>query len=127
MKDALKDMLKAAVIALLQNYMYFRAHEATGVTAHGPFLIIAPHADDEVLGCGALVGRARDMGQEVHIVIVMDGETESPAGNMIEIRQKEAERAANVLGVGVQNLTFLHQPNGDAVSHIDAIEQGIAA
>ena len=36
-------------------------------------LVIAAHADDEVLGCGGTIARHSDMGDEVHIVILADG------------------------------------------------------
>lgn len=50
---------------------------------HGErLLIIAPHPDDETLGCGGLMSKARAAGAEVYIQFMTVGETEenSPKG-----------------------------------------------
>src|SRR3546814_8197602 len=36
-------------------------------------LVIAPHPDDEVLGCGGTIARLAAMGREVHVAIVTRG------------------------------------------------------
>ena len=58
-----------------------------------PALIIAPHALDEVLGCGGVIARHADEGREVRILILNgDG-----AGRDAE-RRGAAGRAAQLLG-----------------------------
>ena len=39
----------------------------------GPLLVIAPHPDDETLGCGGLIIRERLAGRLVRIVFLTDG------------------------------------------------------
>lgn len=53
-------------------------------------LVVAPHADDEVLGCGGLMARMSRLGLPVHVLIVNPEYTE---------RMGEALLAAEVLGV----------------------------
>jgi LmbE family N-acetylglucosaminyl deacetylase len=39
-------------------------------------LIVSPHPDDEVLGCGGLIKRVKDQGGEVHILFLTVGDTQ---------------------------------------------------
>jgi len=61
----------------------------------GPYLIVAPHPDDETFGMGGTIALAVQQGIQVVVVIVTDG---SQAGDR-QIRQSEAIAAANCLGV----------------------------
>ena len=36
-------------------------------------LVVAPHQDDETLGCGGLIARKRYEGLPVHVVFITDG------------------------------------------------------
>lgn len=40
----------------------------------GRWLVIAPHPDDEVLGCGGTIARVADDGGEVHVAVVTRGQ-----------------------------------------------------
>ncbi len=61
----------------------------------GPFLVFAPHPDDETFGMGGTIAAATDAGIEVNVAFVTDG---SCCGDPA-IRRKEAEAACNLLGV----------------------------
>tara|TARA_B100001741_G_C16321191_1_gene490513 strand:+ start:31 stop:702 length:672 start_codon:yes stop_codon:yes gene_type:complete len=50
-------------------------------------LIIAPHADDETLGCGGTILKHKDVGDEVHYLLI--SELEENKGN--EIKKKSYE------------------------------------
>ena len=55
-------------------------------------LIIAPHPDDEILGCGGLIGRVKQEGGKVYILIVTVGNTELYGGKSnVDARMKETE------------------------------------
>src|ERR1700722_2577564 len=69
----LKDGIRASAIWGLQNIFFLLARDATSLAAAGPFLVIAPHPDDESLGCGSFIARARRLGQRVRIIVVTDG------------------------------------------------------
>jgi N-acetylglucosamine malate deacetylase 1 len=79
-------------------------------------IVLAPHMDDEVLGCGGTMARHASAGSVVHVIFLTDGRRggggmKSPDGaamrtqEVVAIRKAEAQRAAQVLGVGT--LTFL--------------------
>lgn len=63
-------------------------------------LVFAPHADDEVLGCGATLQLLAARGTQVHVVVVTDGALGSASlcYNPAPLRQDEARQAAAVLG-----------------------------
>lgn len=66
-------------------------------------LVVAPHADDETIGCGGVIARHRAQGDEVHIAVVSDGDRGDPEGRYprdgyVELRRDECRRAARVLG-----------------------------
>jgi len=60
-------------------------------------LVLAPHPDDEVFGCGGAVAAHVRSGAAVHVVILTDG---AQHGNKA-VRIRESEAAADVLGYGV--------------------------
>lgn len=62
-------------------------------------LAIAPHPDDEVLGCGGTLARHADVGDEVHVLIITRGDPELyPEDDETAIYQ-EIQAAHQVLGV----------------------------
>ncbi|MGG1573349.1 PIG-L deacetylase family protein [Fictibacillus sp. NRS-1165] len=72
-------------------------------------LIIAPHSDDEVLGCGGLIERACRFGNQVKVVIAALGETTFIHSGMkvtADIRKKELSHALSFLGCGDYEVMF---------------------
>lgn len=67
----------------------------------GPWIVFAPHADDETFGMGATIELAVRAGIEVHVVVVTDGALGGAEEHdtLIATRQAEARAAASVLGV----------------------------
>ena len=62
-------------------------------------LVIAPHPDDEVLGCGGTVRRHVAKGDEVFLCIGTKAYTPEWSEEFIQERAKEVERANSILGV----------------------------
>lgn len=64
-------------------------------------LVIAPHPDDEVFGCGGTMSLLRRGGTTVTIIIVTNGAQngDNTVGNLVEIRAEESRSAAKVLGL----------------------------
>jgi LmbE family N-acetylglucosaminyl deacetylase len=83
----------------------------------GTTLVVAPHPDDESLGCGGLIARLRDVDQEVHILLVSDGTGSHPNSltfppdRLRETRYQELREAASILGVAPDAISFLHCPD----------------
>ena len=79
--------------------------------------IIAPHPDDESLGCGGLIRAARDRDVPVTIVILSDGigshpgSSSYPPDRLRALRETEALAAARLLGVASPDVHFLRLPD----------------
>lgn len=72
-------------------------YAATPLPAVGDALVLAPHADDEVLGCAGAICAHLSHGYAVDVVIVTDGAEQA---EHLQIRRDEACAAAAVLGYG---------------------------
>ncbi|KFC17853.1 PIG-L deacetylase family protein [Epilithonimonas lactis] len=87
------------------------------VTGFGTTLIVAPHADDESLGCGGVISLLRKYGQPVYILLLSDGtlshpsSKEYPAERLMDLREKELVEASAVLGVAEENIIFCRFPD----------------
>ena len=84
----------------------------------GRLLILAPHPDDETLGCGGLMAQAQAARQAVHVLVITDGgqshpsSTAYPRPRLVALRQGESLAAAAALGIPPENLAFLGVPDG---------------
>lgn len=82
-------------------------------------LVIAPHPDDEILGCGGTIARLIALGREVHVAIVTSGA--APRFNADHVATVEAEARAAHAFLGVKQTHFLGFPAAelDRVAHAD--------
>ncbi|MEM2145432.1 MAG: PIG-L family deacetylase [Candidatus Jordarchaeaceae archaeon] len=79
-------------------------------------IVVAPHPDDETLGCGGTIAKKIHEGCEVFVIYMTDGryalteigekEALDPL-DMKELRKKDALKAAEILGLKERNLFFL--------------------
>lgn len=74
-------------------------------------LVLAPHQDDEVLGCGGTLCRLSQLGCSVQLLFLTDGAELSNPDKSVQIRKKESENVANALKaqcnyLGISNITF---------------------
>ena len=61
-------------------------------------LVIAPHPDDEVLGCGGLIQKVKKAGGEVHVLVMTVGSAVQYGGKSdTKVRIKELENVARFL------------------------------
>lgn len=90
------------------------------VIGDGTCLILAPHPDDESLGCGGLIAACCTTGRQPLVVILTDGRRSHPglrlypAPKLIALREAEAKRAVGVLGLPMERLMFLREPDSKA-------------
>lgn len=87
-------------------------------------LIVSPHADDEILGCGGYMISEIAKGSQVHVVYGTVG----GIGGALEMerRKKEIERVSSVLGFSYSIMTYGKDAemdtmrDKDIISYIDA-------
>lgn len=105
-----------------RGYAFLLARNSTVLPAPtGAILVVAPHPDDETLGCGGLIAQQAAAGRQVRVVFVTDGEA-SHRGHPIladhhigRIRRGEALAALTSLGVAdaAKCVVFLEAPDGE--------------
>ena len=84
----------------------------------GSIVVVAPHPDDESLGCGALIALATDAGRKVIVAILTDGAAShpdslrAPPGRLAAIRRREAREAVSHLSNGVVKPVFFNAADG---------------
>lgn len=65
----------------------------------GPWLVFAPHADDETFGMGGSLLKANLEGLETHVIVMTDGALGGDTNDLVAIRKEEVTQATNLLGV----------------------------
>jgi len=82
-------------------------------------MVIAPHPDDESLGCGGLIAAASEMGLAPIVVMVTDGTASHPGSRdypptrLRDVRFAELRAALRILGLPPENLSLLNIPDGE--------------
>jgi LmbE family N-acetylglucosaminyl deacetylase len=110
----IKSIIRRVHLSWLEKHCTF----AQPLTLKGSVAIIAPHPDDEVIGCGGLIARLVSEGRAPQI-IVMTGGGGSHAGccstkaeTIVEARRGLTRRALTILGVPEDHLHELNFPDG---------------
>ncbi|MFI8717373.1 PIG-L deacetylase family protein [Stenotrophomonas sp. NPDC077464] len=86
-------------------------------------VVVSPHPDDEVLGCGGLMQAALAKGCSVHVVSVSDGEAcypdhpQWPAARLRDARRRELASALKELGMDATHVSALGLPDGAIAAH----------
>ena len=75
-------------------------------------LVIAPHSDDEVLGCGGLISKVKNEGGKVFVLIFNLGFEKDDTKESQEKRKNEVQEAMNVLKVDDYHLVH-DQPDNN--------------
>lgn len=91
-------------------------------------VVVAPHPDDEVLGCGGLIALLCAAGRTVELVSVTDGEASNPGGSLAPgelARRRTAETARAVARLGEVARTRLQLPDGGAEALEPAVLQAL--
>ena len=85
------------------------------ITGDHPVLIMAPHADDESLGCGGLIAASCRAGAPPLVLILTDGTGSHPGSaafpppRLAQTRQDEGREAVRLLGLPPDRIHFAGQ------------------
>lgn len=124
-----KRLLRAGVHRMVRAILCFRAN-AYVFKGDVVALVIAPHPDDEALGCGGMILRKCRAGQPVHVLYLTDGSASHPDHPTLSptrlkvLRAEEARRALGILGVDPARIHFLEAKDG-SLNTVGCEERGI--
>lgn len=118
---------------LVTTLQYRRALHKEGFVGEMPaprsqdrILVVAPHPDDEMIGCGGLIQRALSDGARAHVLLMTNGdgselalvfgERDLPLGPAAFVklgveRQQESIKALGHVGLKPRQVSFLGYPN----------------
>ena len=65
----------------------------------GPWLVFAPHGDDETYGMGGTLLLARQQAIETNLIILTDGALGGDRDDLVQLRQMEVAKACELLGI----------------------------
>lgn len=95
-------------------------------------VVVAPHPDDEVLGCGGFMALAHQAGLHVLVISVTDGEaaypteTAWPPERLARVRQAELITALAALGIAEGNIARLDAGDGEIGGHASEVAMRLA-
>ncbi|SDF18183.1 PIG-L deacetylase family protein [Limimaricola pyoseonensis] len=120
---------------LFHAALALRARDATAQAALRPALVLAPHADDESLGCGGIIALKRAAGTRVEVLVATDGTASHRAeptrrtgpDALAALRRAETQAACATLGLAPERLGFLGLPDGRLAEHEPRLAAAIRA
>ncbi|MEX0965056.1 MAG: PIG-L family deacetylase [Pseudohongiellaceae bacterium] len=75
----------------------------------GPWLVFAPHADDETYGMAGSLLKASEAAIQTHLVVMTDGALGGSAADLVKVRDQEVQAAAKILGI--DSVDSWHEPD----------------
>ena len=117
------DGLRGAAQAALSAWHASRSEEVSDEQLRADAWVIAPHPDDEVLGCGGTIARKVTLGARVRVCFLTDGSSSHEQwiekSKLRELRKREARAACAKLGVAKDEVIFLDFEDGSLAAHVE--------
>jgi LmbE family N-acetylglucosaminyl deacetylase len=123
LKYIYKNLLPSKIGVALDIYKHLRAQQVDGLRERR-VLVLSPHPDDDIVGCGGTLYKYHLKGSEITSVYMTDGRKGNPGYNeedLVLIRREEAKRASAI--VGIDNLIFLNNRDSELTSNSKTIEE----
>lgn len=101
------------------KWLNLHTHNSPEIDTWGRVLIVAPHPDDEVIGCGGVIARLVDEGNVPHVVVMTGGEGSHrgccnlPDEELKTARRRLTRTSLSILGVPSENIHELNYPDGE--------------
>ncbi|GIH11000.1 hypothetical protein Rhe02_90670 [Rhizocola hellebori] len=110
--------------SLARAAMRASARDETAATAARSALVLAPHPDDETLGCGATIMRKLAAGTPVTVVVLTDGRHSHPSlgpDALAALRHQEMTEAGRRLGLPPDGVRWGGFADGGLTAHEDEV------
>tara|TARA_B100002003_G_scaffold248853_1_gene283615 strand:- start:990 stop:1760 length:771 start_codon:yes stop_codon:yes gene_type:complete len=85
-------------VAMLNPEQFLIPFQTSPLPA-GPWLVFAPHADDETFGMGGSLLKASQQGIDTHLLVLTDGAMGGNRDDLVAVRSQEVKEAAELLGL----------------------------
>lgn len=99
------------------------ARNVSRESATRSLLVIAPHPDDETLGCGVRLAQATAVGTSVRVLVLSRGEAGQDSGgsgpDLQAVREGELREAMRELGIVEGRYEMWNYPDGKLADHVD--------
>lgn len=115
MISTIKDCIRSIRIAILHN----RSEKRPPINISGKIIIIAPHPDDETLGCGGLIGRLCAEKNPPHIAFLtggggsLRGRSDISETDVVHARRRLTLNSVRQLDLPEGNINFFDFKDGD--------------
>src|SRR4030042_5200610 len=118
-----KNLLPSRIGIALDIYKHLRIQQVDGLTERR-VLVLSPHPDDDIIGCGGTICKYHLKGAEITSVYMTDGRKGDPRYNeeeLVSVRREEAKRASTI--VGIESLIFLDNKDSELTSNSKTIKE----
>lgn len=108
-----KNCLPARISQFIDLFPHLRMPKVDGLKEK-KVLVLSPHPDDDVIGCGGTLYRYHLIGSDIIVVYMTDGRKGNNRygeDELVCIRQEEAKRASKI--IGVNRLIFLDNKDSE--------------
>lgn len=134
MRSLLWRSAETASLRALRSILALRAGTLASSGPGRTSLVLAPHPDDETLGCGGLMLRRAAEGARVHVLMATDGGAShrneptrsTTRAGLVELRREELLSACALLGVDAGRVHCVGLEDGALGSHRGRLEAAIA-
>ena len=102
-----KSLLPTRIREAVDIFPYLRKSKVDGLRER-KVLVLSPHPDDDILGCGGTLYTYHMMGADITVIYMTDGSKGDhlyAEEELVSMRKEEAERAAGI--IGIDRLIFL--------------------
>ena len=124
LKYVYKNLLPGRISQSIDIFKYLRMVKVDDLKEKN-VLVLAPHPDDDIIGCGGTLRIYRQAGTEVTVVYMTDGRKGSfgtyDEEDLVLLRKDEAKRAAGI--IGIDRLIFLDGKDSELSSTVDALKK----
>jgi LmbE family N-acetylglucosaminyl deacetylase len=127
--DGALEPMKPPAASLLGRLLIAGARDVTDDSTRRSCLVLAPHPDDETLGCAVTMMRRIEAGSPVHVIIASDGGKWPPnrdAADNAEARRREFDLACGVLGLEPATVTHLGLPDNGLAAKAEELADAIS-
>ena len=118
-----KNLLPARIRQFIDIFPYLRMPKVDGLKEKR-VLVLSPHPDDEIIGCGGTLHRYHQMGAEITVVYMTDGRKGNirrREDELVSIRKEEARRAGAI--IGINRLLFLDNRDSELCTSPGTIKE----